>query len=93
MGRIRLRPSGTALARSVCTMPVWPACTVPGAAHGAGRLSTGRSCDAGSRRVVAARCWIAAGDAAALSNGGAPGSGTSVWILAPGDGSGHGERG
>jgi hypothetical protein len=34
MGRIRLRPSGTALARSVCTMPVWPACTVPGAAHG-----------------------------------------------------------
>jgi hypothetical protein len=37
-------------------------------AHDAGRLSVGRSRGAGARKAVAARCWTAAGDAAALSN-------------------------
>jgi hypothetical protein len=48
-------------------------------AYGAGRLSAGRSCGTGARKA-----------AAALSNGGAPNSGASVWTLTPGDGSGHG---
>jgi hypothetical protein len=58
-----------------------------------GRLSTGRSHDAGARKAAAARCMTVTGDAAVLSNGGALGSVTSVWTPAPGDGSGHGERG
>jgi hypothetical protein len=48
-------------------------------AYGAGRLSAGRSRGAGARKA-----------AVALSNGGAPSSGASVWTLTLGDGSGHG---
>jgi hypothetical protein len=66
----------------------WPTAML---ARDDGRLSTGRSHDAGVRKAAAARCMTVTGDAAVLSNGGALGSITSVWTPAPGDGSGHGE--
>jgi hypothetical protein len=77
---VDLRYAGTAYLHSDRRDPRrWQALDRALARHGGGRSGQ--------------RCWTAAGDAATLSNSGAPSSGASAWTLAPRDGSGHGARG
>jgi hypothetical protein len=70
--------------RPTCTTPTRPAYTVSGAAHGYAGPRRWQALDQalarrGGERSTQ-RCWTAACNAAALSNGGSPGSGASAWI-------------